>query len=73
VLLALARYPEIVQKACDELEPSNLSAGNKEREKRILLEDNDALRAARLHLIDAVRNTLAHGLGLLGVRAPEAM
>jgi arginyl-tRNA synthetase len=88
ILLALARYPEVLEKACDEKEPSHvtrailelakvtasyLTAGNRDRSKRVLLEDDDATRAARLHLIDAVRNTLAHGLGLLGVRAPEAM
>ncbi len=88
ILAALAAYPEIVEKACDEVEPSHvtrailelakttasyLTAGNRDRSKRVLVEDNDALKAARLHLIDAIRNTLAHGLGLLGVRAPEAM
>jgi arginyl-tRNA synthetase len=88
LLLALARYPEMVEKACDEKEPSHvtrailelakatasyLTAGNRDRSKRVLVDDDGGLRAARLHLIDAVRNTLHHGLGLLGVRAPEAM
>jgi arginyl-tRNA synthetase len=88
ILMTLSRWPEVIEKACDEIEPSivtrailelakatasYLTAGNRDRSKRVLVEDNDAIRAARLHLIDAVRNTLAHGLGLLGVRAPEAM
>lgn len=87
VLTALADYPEAVARACDKFEPSlvtqaildlakvtasYLTAGNREREKRVLVDDQ-ALRAARLHLVDAVRNTLANGLGLLGVKAPEAM
>jgi len=88
ILNALAAYPDVVQQATDSFEPSYvtrallelaqltaqyLTAGNREREKRILLEDNAELRAARLHLVDALRNTLHHGLSLLGVRAPEAM
>lgn len=88
VLRALASYPDAVRHACDAFEPSVvtrylldlaqataswLSAGNKERDKRVLLENDDDLSGARLALVDGVRRTLAHGLGLLGVRAPEAM
>ena len=40
--------------------------------ERILVED-EALRAARLALCAAVRQTLANGLALLGVSAPEKM
>jgi arginyl-tRNA synthetase len=39
----------------------------------VLLEGNDALRAARLSLTDATRITLASGLALLGVPTPEGM
>ena len=35
--------------------------------------DDATLRDARLNLIDAVRQVLANGLGLLGVSAPETM
>ncbi|MEO1232918.1 MAG: arginine--tRNA ligase [Myxococcota bacterium] len=88
VLRTLAAYPDAVAHACDSYEPSVvtrylidlaqvtaswLSAGNKERDKRVLIENDDALSGARLALVDGVRRTLAHGLGLLGVRAPEAM
>jgi arginyl-tRNA synthetase len=88
VMLELARYPEAVERAVEEFEPSvvtrnlldlsqavstYLSAGNKDRSKRVLVEDDANLRAARLHLIDAIRNTLARGLAILGVAAPEAM
>lgn len=88
VLNTLAAFPDAVQLACDQFEPSLVTrallelsaltaqyftAGNREREKRILVEDHDALRDARLMLVDAVRNTLHHGLSLLGVRAPESM
>ncbi|HLL53258.1 MAG TPA: arginine--tRNA ligase [Myxococcaceae bacterium] len=47
--------------------------GNQERDKRVLVEGNDALRDARLALTDAVRSTLASGLALLGVPTPENM
>ena len=40
--------------------------------ERILVED-EALRSARLALCAAVRQTLANGLSLLGVSAPEKM
>ncbi|MEW5847559.1 MAG: arginine--tRNA ligase [Myxococcota bacterium] len=89
VILALASFPDVVAEACESFEPSlvtraimdiaqatasYLTSGNQDRSKRVLLEDpNDPVRAARLHLMDAVRNTLARGLALLGVRAPEAM
>jgi arginyl-tRNA synthetase len=88
VLMALARYPEALERAASELEPSLvtraildvaqttaswLTAGNQDRSRRVLVEGDEALKGARLALIDAVRNTLQHGLGLLGVRAPRAM
>ena len=88
LIMALARYPEAVQQACDEYEPSivtralleiggatasYLTAGNRDRGMRVLVEDDLDLRTARLHLIDGVRHVLAHGLGLLGVRAPTSM
>jgi arginyl-tRNA synthetase len=88
VLNALAAYPDAVQRACDTFEPSAITrallelaaltaqyftAGNRDRDKRILHDENAALRGARLHLVDAIRNTLQHGLTLLGVKAPEAM
>ncbi|MCK6549594.1 arginine--tRNA ligase [Myxococcota bacterium] len=87
VLSTLAAYPDVVAQACDTFEPSLvtralvelagataswLTAGNRDRSKMVNTDDA-AVKAARLHLVDAVRVTLAHGLGLLGVRAPEAM
>jgi arginyl-tRNA synthetase len=87
VMLALARFPEAIAEACDTFEPSvltrclldlaevtsrYLSAGNKDRAKRVLVDD-EALRAVRLHLVEAARATLATGLTILGVRAPDRM
>jgi arginyl-tRNA synthetase len=48
------------------------TAGNQDREKRVLVED-EALKAARLALTDATRLTLAAGLTLLGIPTPENM
>jgi len=39
---------------------------------RFITEDAD-LTQARLWLVGCVRTVLAHGLGILGVEAPEAM
>ncbi|MEE2902586.1 MAG: arginine--tRNA ligase [Myxococcota bacterium] len=88
VLMALAHFPQAIEDACNSFEPSlltrnlldlaqataqYLTAGNKDRSKRILLEDEPELRDARLHLVDALRQTLRSGLAILGVKAPEAM
>jgi arginyl-tRNA synthetase len=84
----IARFPEAVAEAADTNEPSVVSRhlldlaaafselytlGNQDRDKRVLLETNAPLREARLALTDAIRITLAEGLKLLGVRAPENM
>ncbi|MGA9520557.1 MAG: arginine--tRNA ligase [Myxococcaceae bacterium] len=84
----ISRFPSVVQEAVSQYEPSlvaryllDLSAafsrwytlGNQERDKRVLVEDNEALRNARLALTDSVRLTLKSGLELLGVPTPENM
>lgn len=85
---ALARLPVVVEEAVEQYEPSLVARhlleiaaafsrwytlGNQDRDKRVLLEDNPALRGARLALTDGVRIALAVGLALLGVPAPENM
>jgi arginyl-tRNA synthetase len=83
--LALARrlgeFPEMVAEAARELAPHSVtfylrslaaefhSYYNAER----ILVDDEALRTARLALCAAVRQTLANGLSLIGVSAPEKM
>jgi arginyl-tRNA synthetase len=83
--LALAQrigeFPEVVAEAARELSPHSItfylrslaadfhSYYNAER----ILVDDEALRAARLALCAAVRQTLASGLSLIGVSAPEKM
>jgi arginyl-tRNA synthetase len=77
----LAEYPEIVAGAARELAPHAVAFYLRElagefhsyyNAERILVED-EALRSARLALCAAVRQTLANGLSLLGVSAPEKM
>jgi arginyl-tRNA synthetase len=77
----LGEYPEVVATAADELAPHSIAFYLRElagefhsyyNAERILVED-EALRAARLALCAAVRQTLANGLSLLGVSAPEKM
>jgi arginyl-tRNA synthetase len=77
----LGEYPEVVAAAAAELAPHSIAFYLRElagefhsyyNAERILVED-EALRAARLALCAAVRQTLANGLSLLGVSAPEKM
>jgi arginyl-tRNA synthetase len=77
----LAEYPDVVAVAAKDLAPHNVAFYLRElaaqfhsyyNAERILVEDV-ALRSARLALCAAVRQTLANGLSLLGVSAPEKM
>jgi len=80
--VALGRFPAAVRDAAEKREPMILAqallritaAGNSfYREKRVLGTGDAALEQARLLAMDAIRRTLATGLGLLGVPAPEEM
>jgi arginyl-tRNA synthetase len=88
LLRGIARLPVVVQEAAEQCEPSFVArwlldlgaafnsyftAGNQDRGKRVLLEDNESLKAARLALTDATRASLAAGLTLLGMATPEYM
>jgi arginyl-tRNA synthetase len=77
----IAEFPEVLAAAAQELAPHSIAFYLRElagefhsyyNAERILVED-EALRAARLALCAAVRQTLANGLSLLGVTAPEKM
>jgi arginyl-tRNA synthetase len=77
----LDEFPELLAQAARELAPHSVAfylrslAGefhsyyNAER----ILVDDESVRTARLALCAAVRQTLANGLSLLGVSAPEKM
>jgi arginyl-tRNA synthetase len=78
---ALSRYPEVVEQAALQYAPHHLVHYLRDlaaefhgyyNSCQFLVEDGN-LRDARLNLIDAVRQVIANGLGLLGVSAPETM
>jgi arginyl-tRNA synthetase len=77
----LEEYPEVIATAAREAAPHDIAFYLRElaaqfhsyyNAERILVEDEE-LRAARLALCAAVRQTLANGLSLIGVSAPEKM
>jgi arginyl-tRNA synthetase len=81
LLVALSRYPEVLEAAALNHEPHQLAHYLRElanafhtyyNEHKVLVED-PALRAARLNLSLAVRQVIRNGLLLLGVSAPEVM
>ena len=81
LMATLARYPEVVEGAALAHEPHVLAYYLRELANdfhtyynaHTFIVDDAALRDARLNLIDATRQVLANGLGLLGVSAPETM
>lgn len=81
LMVSLSRYPEVVENAAVNHEPHQLAHYLRElandfhtyyNAHQFLVEDG-ALRNARLNLIQATRQVLANGLGLLGVSAPDSM
>lgn len=81
LLAKLAEYPEMLQKALDELGPHQVAfylrdlAGELHsyyNAERVLVDDVSA-RMARLALMKATRQVLRNGLALIGVSAPSRM
>ncbi len=77
----LLGYPEVLEKAADRLEPYRIAVFLMElaaalhayyHRHRVMVDDV-ALMQARLLLMRAVRQVIANGLDILGVRAPEEM
>ena len=81
LMVALARYPEIVELAALGRAPHHIAHYLRDLANdfhtyynaHTFIVDDEALRNARLTLIHAVRQVLANGLALLGVSAPESM
>lgn len=84
VLLKLSEYDGALESAAAENEPSLVATYLLElaadfnrlftdKENHRLISDDPDLTAARMALVEAVRHTIAHGLTLLGLAAPEAM
>ncbi|MGB5305320.1 MAG: arginine--tRNA ligase [Gammaproteobacteria bacterium] len=81
LLVSLSRYPEVVEAAALTHEPHQLTHYLRDLANdfhtyynaHTFIVEADALRDARLNLIEATRQVLANGLELLGVSAPESM
>uniref|UniRef100_A0A7V4LCE6 Arginine--tRNA ligase n=1 Tax=Desulfobacca acetoxidans TaxID=60893 RepID=A0A7V4LCE6_9BACT len=77
----LAAYPEVVEGAARHLEPHRITyyltelAGELHSYyyKHRFISEDVPLSQARLWLVQGVKTVLAHGLGILGVTAPESM
>ncbi len=81
VILKLALFPEIVQKAGDKFDPSEIAKYLFELSQLLndyyhsvpVLKAEDEVALARLALLESACRTLLNGLALLGIRAPEEM
>jgi arginyl-tRNA synthetase len=82
LLSVLARFPEVILSAAQDLAPHRLAFYLKDEladtfhhyyNAHKFLVDDAELQAARLALCEATRTVLANGLRLLGVHAPERM
>jgi arginyl-tRNA synthetase len=82
LLAKLAEYPEMLQRAQAELGPHQVAFYLRELASELhsyyfahkwLLDDDEALKLARLALALATRQVLRNGLALIGVSAPEKM
>ncbi|MGR9100174.1 MAG: arginine--tRNA ligase [Gammaproteobacteria bacterium] len=77
----LYRYPEVVERAALQCEPHQLIQYLRDLATEFhtyynaqqFLVDDDELRNARLNLIEAVRQCLRNGMGLLRINTPESM
>ena len=81
LMTAVSRYPEIIELAAESRAPHHLVHYLRDLANdfhtyynaHTFLVDDDELRNARLALIDAARQVIAAGLGILGVSAPDSM
>jgi len=81
LVTTLARYPDVVAAAAAAYEPHLVAYYLRDLANQLhsyynscrFLDAQETVRNARLHLLAAVRQTLANGLELLGVSSPETM
>ena len=81
LVLALSRYPEVLEAAALNHEPHHLTHYLRELANAFhtyynahtFIVADERLRNARLNLIEATRQVIANGLELLGVSAPDSM
>jgi len=78
---SLEKFPPTILKGIEQYEPSQLcstllniaSAFNTFYHKHMVIQEDEALQNSRLALISAVKQTLANGLALLNMHAPQEM
>jgi arginyl-tRNA synthetase len=82
LFVTLSRYPEMIENAAAVYEPHQVTYYLRELAQqfhtfydanKILIDDQDDLRNARLSLIAAIQQVLRNGLTIIGVKAPEVM
>ncbi|MHB9072518.1 MAG: arginine--tRNA ligase [Desulfobaccales bacterium] len=81
ILKLLANYPELVEGAARNLEPHRITYFLTELAAQLhsyyykyrFISEDAGLTQARFWLVSSVKTVLAHGLGILGVGAPETM
>jgi len=81
VIRALEAFPNVVRQAAKDYEPSLLAtwaldlsgAFSLFLNRHRVIDSAPDLKAARVALVDTVREVLARGLALMGVKAPEEM
>jgi arginyl-tRNA synthetase len=81
ILKMLANYPELVEVAARNREPHRITYFLTELAAQLhsyyykhrFISDDVELTQARFWLVSGVKTVLAHGLGILGVEAPETM
>ena len=81
VVKALANLSAVIQRAADANEPCVISQylldlcakWSTYYHKHLVIGEDAELTDARIALVDAVRQTVANGLALLGIKAPEEM
>jgi arginyl-tRNA synthetase len=77
----ISRFPKEVNRAANELKPLNIANMAYELAKTFsdfynecpVLNAEEPIRAGRLRLVAAARQTMANALNLLGIQAPESM
>ena len=80
-MVALSRYPEVVQLASDKRAPQHVvhylrdtaACFHSYYNAHQILVDDSTLRKARIALVLATQQIIHNGLTLLGVSAPERM
>ncbi len=81
LMSSLSRYPEIIELAANNRAPQHLVHYLRDLANELhsyynahqFIVDDEALRDARLALIDATRIVIASGLAIIGVSAPDSM